>query len=369
MRLLLAGGGTAGHINPALAIADYVKEKEKNCEILYIGAKGKMEEKLVPKAGFPFKSIEISGFKRSFSPSAIKHNVKTVYLALTSQKKCKKIISDFKADVCIGTGGYVSGPVVRTAQKMGIPTLILEQNAYPGIATKMLSKNAKYVMLAVEDTKKYLDKTCNIKLTGNPIRSEISKLTKEDARKKLKISDKPLVLSFGGSLGARKINEAVSELIEWSSKENRYEHIHAYGSNGKWMPESLKEKGVKINKNIDLREYIDNMPLCLAAADLIICRAGAITLSEIQAAGKAAVLIPSPYVAENHQYHNAMALVKKDAAFILEEKDLSGTSLINLVKEAMKDSNKLKIYGENAKKLAKTNASEEIYKLVKEITS
>ncbi len=367
MRLLLAGGGTAGHINPALAIATFVKSKEADAQILYVGAKGKMEEKLVPKAGFDFKAIEIAGFKRSLAPCAIKHNINTLKLIISSEKTSRKIISEFKPDICIGTGGYVSGPVIRTAQKMGIPTLIHEQNAFPGVTTKMLSKKANCVMLAVEDAKKHLDASCNISFTGNPIRKSINTIDKESAKKELNLEDKPLILSFGGSLGARKINEAVAELLEWSCKEKKYQHIHAYGQYGKWMPELLKGKGVDIShKDIDIREYIDNMPNCLAAADLVICRAGAITLSEIQAAGKAAILIPSPNVAENHQYHNAMALVDKNAAFILEEKDLSGKTLINLVKDVMQNQDKLKICGENAKQTAKLNADEIIYQIIKQ---
>ncbi len=367
MRMILAGGGTAGHINPALAIANFAKEKDENSQILYIGAKGRMEEKLVPQAGVDFKAIEISGFKRSFSLSSLRHNIRTVYLALNSQRECKKIISQFKPDICIGTGGYVSGPVIKTAQRLNIPTLILEQNAYPGITTKMLAKNANYVMLATEDTKKYIDKSCNVKLTGNPIRSDILKISKEEARRRLNLDERPLILSFGGSLGARKINEAVIELISWSYKENKYQHIHAYGKYGKWMQDKLKDKGVLLKDSVDLREYIDDMPLCLAAADLVICRAGAITLSELQAAAKAAILIPSPNVAENHQYHNAMALVKRDAASILEEKDLNGSSLIKLLENIMQDSQKLKKYEDNIKKLARTDANEEIYKLIIEV--
>ena len=365
MKVILAGGGTAGHINPAIAIANTIKLKDPSAKILYIGAKGKMEEQLVPKAGFDFKAIEITGFKRSLVPSAIKHNIKTLMLAISAEKKSKKIIKAFNPDICIGTGGYVSGPVIKAAQKLNIKTLIHEQNAFPGVTSKMLSKNAKCVMLAVEDAKRYFDKGCDFQVVGNPIRDEIKTISKAEAKKSLNLNEKPVMLSFGGSLGARKINEAMAEVIVYTAKNNLCQHIHAYGKFGKWFPDLLKEKGVDItNSKLDIREYIDNMPTCLAAADLVVCRAGAITLSELQAAGKPAILIPSPNVAENHQYHNAMALVNKQAAFIVEEKELSSGKLLNLVKDLMNNKEKLKAYGENVKKLAKLNANELIYDII-----
>ncbi len=369
MKILLAGGGTAGHINPALAIAGYIKEKEPQTEILFIGNRDGMEQTLVTKAGFPIKSIVISGFKRNFKPQSIVHNIKTVSRVFTSSKKAKKLIKEFNPDICIGTGGYVSGPVIRTAANMGIPCIIHEQNAFPGVTTKMLSKKVKKVMLAVEDAKKHLDSDVDFVVTGNPIREDILKITKEEARQKLNLDDRPVVLSFGGSLGARCINEAVAALVARSAEDQKYQHIHAYGQQGTWFPELLKEKGVDINehKNLDIRQYIDNMPLCLAACDLVVSRAGAITLSEIQAKGKPAVLIPSPYVAENHQFHNAMALVNKKAASIIEEKDLNEEKLIKVVDDMLLDKELLKEYSENAQAMAITDASERIYNIVKEI--
>ncbi|MBE6824682.1 MAG: undecaprenyldiphospho-muramoylpentapeptide beta-N-acetylglucosaminyltransferase [Ruminococcaceae bacterium] len=369
MKILLAGGGTAGHINPALAIAGYIKEKEPQTEILFIGNRDGMEQTLVTKAGFPIKSIVISGFKRNLKPQSIVHNIKTVSRVFTSSMKAKKLIKEFNPDICIGTGGYVSGPVIRTAANMGIPCIIHEQNAFPGVTTKMLSKKVKKVMLAVEDAKKHLDSDVNFVVTGNPIREDILKISKEEAREKLNLDERPVVLSFGGSLGARCINEAVAGLVVRSAKDQKYQHIHAYGQQGTWFPELVKEKGIDIKeyKNLDIRQYIDNMPLCLAACDLVVSRAGAITLSEIQAKGKPAVLIPSPYVAENHQFHNAMALVNKKAASIIEEKDLNEEKLIKAVDDMLLSSELLKEYSRNAFDMAITDASERIYKIVKEI--
>ncbi len=366
MKVLLAGGGTAGHINPALAIAGYIKKKRPDAEILFIGNRGGMEQRLVTQAGFDIRSITISGFKRSFSPKNMIENAKTVARTFTSSHEAKKIISEFKPDICIGTGGYVSGPVVRTAAKMGIPCLIHEQNAYPGVTNKMLAKSVKKVMLAVPEAKKYFEKS-DFVVTGNPVRGDILTADKTQSRKELNVDERPLILSFGGSLGARRINEALADLVARSGKDGRYQHIHAYGKYGDWFPDLVKEKGVDIAKcsNLDIRAYIDNMPTCMAAADLVICRAGAITLSEIQAMGKPAILIPSPNVAENHQYHNAMALVNAGAAEIIEESQLDGEMLIKTVDKMLLSPQKMKEISENSQKMAITDANERIYSVIK----
>lgn len=369
MRILFAGGGTAGHINPALAIAGYVKKQMPEAEILFVGNKGGMEERLVPQAGFDFKQIVISGFKRSFNIKAIGHNVKTVKRMFTASAESKKIIKEFKPDLAVGTGGYVSGPVLRTAAKMGVPIIIHEQNAYPGVTTKMLSKLAKKVMLAIPDAKKHLDPNLDYVITGNPVRQEILSANRESARAELGLDERPVVLSFGGSLGARKINENLADLIARSGKDGKYQHIHAYGQYGKWFPDLVKEKGTDISKcpNLDIREYINNMATCLAACDVVVSRAGAITLSEIQAQGKPAVLIPSPNVAENHQYHNAMAMVNKKAAEIIEEKDLTPELLIEKVDKLLESSATLEEYSKNARKMAIVDANERIFSVIKDI--
>ncbi len=368
MKILLAGGGTAGHINPALAIAGYIREKRPDTEFLFIGNKDGMEQRLVPQAGFKIESIIISGFKRSFSPKNMLENVKTVKRTFSSSNKAKKIISEFKPDICIGTGGYVSGPVIRTAAKMGIPCIIHEQNAFPGVTNKMLAKSVKKVMLAVPDAKKYFEKA-DVVITGNPVRGEILTADKEKSRQELCLDSRPVILSFGGSLGARKINEAVADLVARSGKDGRYQHIHAYGSYGEWFPSLVKDKGTDIEKcdNLDIRPYIDNMSVCMAAADLVICRAGAITLSEIQAMGKPAILIPSPNVAENHQYHNAMALVNRGAAQIIEESQLSGELLMKKADKMLIDPENLDKISENSKKMAIIDANERIYSVVKKV--
>lgn len=368
MKVLFAGGGTAGHINPALAIAGYLREQQPDAQILYVGAKGGMEERLVPEAGFPFQSITISGFQRRLTVKAMARNVKTLVRIVTSSVESKRILREFAPDLCIGTGGYVSGPVIREAVKLGIPTLIHEQNAYPGVTNKVLSGKVNHVMLAVEDSKKYMASGAKCSVTGNPVRQEILRTDRERARRALGLDERPVILSFGGSLGARSINEAVVELLLSSAKNQKFQHIHGYGQNGGWLPALLQEKGLdeKKAKNIQLKEYIRNMPDCMAAADLVICRAGAITLSELQAQGKASILIPSPNVAENHQYHNAMALVRRKAAMLLEEKNLSGEALLSTVEKIFSSAGGVTELSKNAKKMAFLDASERIYKIMLE---
>ncbi len=371
MRILFAGGGTAGHINPALAVAGYIKQKAPDTEILFVGNRGGMEQTLVPKAGFKMEFISIRGFERSLSPKAAVRNVQTFNKTFTASKEAKKIISEFNPDICVGTGGYVSGPVLRIAAKMGIPTVIHEQNAYPGITNKMLAKKAGRVMLAVKDAEKHFDSKARIVVTGNPVRGEIISADRDKARKKLGVDDRPLVLSFGGSLGAKILNENMAALIARSGQDKAYQHIHAYGGHGLWFPDLVKKKGTDIKKcdNLDIREYIDNMADCMAAADLVISRAGAITLSEIQVLGKPAVLIPSPNVAENHQYHNAMALVNNGAAEIIEEKDLTEDILIEKVDNLLKHPERLALFGRNSKKMAIADANERILSVIKSVVS
>lgn len=368
MKVLFAGGGTAGHINPALAIAGYLREQQPDAQILYVGAKGGMEERLVPEAGFPFESITISGFQRKLTIKAMVRNAKTLVRIVTSTAESKRILRDFAPDLCVGTGGYVSGPVIREAVKLGIPTLIHEQNAYPGVTNKLLSGKVNRVMLAVEDAKQYMAADAKCTVTGNPVRQEILRANRERARRALGLDERPVILSFGGSLGARSINESVVDLLLSSAKNQKYQHIHGYGQYGSWLPEQLRERGLdeKAAKNIQLKEYIRNMPDCMAAADLVICRAGAITLSELQAQGKASILIPSPNVAENHQYHNAMALVRRKAALLLEEKDLSCEALVRMVEQAFLSAGGVQELGKNAKKMAILDANERIYGIMLE---
>lgn len=363
MHILFAGGGTAGHINPALAIAGYVKEKHPDAKISYIGTANKLEAKLVPECGYDFYTIDVAGFQRKLTPKNIARNVSAAIKAVTSSIKAKKILKTLNPDLVIGTGGYVSGPVLREAQKLGIKTAIHEQNAFPGVTTKMLAPGADCVMLAMPEAEKHLNLKNKPVITGNPVRQALVNVSREDARKKLGVGDKPLILSFGGSLGARAINESVSQLIKWHNGSGKYRHIHGTGKVGyEGMMASLSD--INLSSDIEVREYIYDMDVCMAAADVVICRAGAITLSELQACGKASILIPSPYVAENHQYHNAMTLKNVGAAEIIEEKDLSGESLIKIFEKLSNDKNLIEQMCLNAKKSAITDANERIYGVI-----
>lgn len=369
MRVILCGGGTAGHINPALAIGDKIKKECKDAVILYVGSKDSMEEKLVPKAGYDFKSIRVKGFQRSLSPKNIIKNVKAATFAVTSQFAAKKIIKDFAPDIVIGTGGYVSGPVVLKAAKLGIKTAIHEQNAFPGVTTKLLSKSVDKIMLAVKDAEKYIKTTEKCVVVGNPIREDIVFLNKSECREKLGIpADKKLILSFGGSLGARVINQCATDLLEWYGDREDILHIHGTGRiNYDAFMKNLDEKGITPRDNYEIREYIDNMPQLIAAADLVISRAGAVTLSELQAAAKASILIPSPYVAENHQYHNAMAVAKDGGAIVIEEKDYDGKNMINEVRYLLDNPDKLVKMANAASKGAIVDATDRIYKIISKI--
>lgn len=367
MKILFAAGGTAGHINPAIAVASYIKEQHKDAEILFVGTADHMEARLVPNAGFDFKTIKISGFRRSFSPSAVVHNVKTVVRLAQSSSASKKILKDFQPDVCVGFGGYVSGPVIEQAAKMGIPTCIHEQNAFPGITNKTLAKKADRVMAAVEDAAKHFSGSKKVIITGLPVRGEIINADKDFARAQLEIpKDKPLVLSFGGSLGAKPINDAMFDILVENADKGECCFIHSIGTNGTEFLEKFEQAGFENGRRgtVEVRRYIDNMDICMAAADVVIVRAGASTLSEIEALGKASILIPSPYVAENHQYHNAMALVNRNAARILQEKDLTSESLKALLDNLLSDKEELKKIEKNARNMAITNSREKIAEII-----
>lgn len=367
-RILIAAGGTGGHINPALGTAGYIKEKAPDAEIIFAGTKDKMEARLVPQAGYELKTIEISGFYRSFSPSAIKHNIGTLSKLLKSSSQAKKIIKDFKPDLVIGFGGYVSGPVLRMAAKLGIPTAIHEQNAFPGVTNKALAGRVDRVMLTAKQAEKYMKPKNPCVITGLPIRGDILKADPDFAKAELNLDGKPLVLSMGGSLGAKPVNDAVLGMIIKKCKDNDCVFLHATGKGGDWFAEELKKAGIdpEKQKNVCVVEYID-IPKCLPAADLVISRSGASTLSELQALGKPSILIPSPYVTENHQYHNAMALVENNAAVILEEKDLTPDSLTQKADELLHNRERLEEIGRNAKAMAVSDATERIYETLCEI--
>lgn len=365
MRILFVCGGTAGHINPALAVASAIRKQDKDAVIRFAGNPQGMEARLVPKAGFDFVPIEVQGFQRKLNLTNIRRNLLAMRYLATASHKAKKIIREFSPDVVMGTGGYVSGPVVRQAAKMGVPTLTHEQNAFPGVTTKILTRYVKTVLLAVPKAREHLPEGQNYVVTGNPIRSEILFADRAKAREALGVGDRICLLTFGGSLGAQRVNEAVADVAAAFCADERIHLIHATGQYGTGLfPALLRERGaaeqIERSPHYDIREYIDDMPNCLAAADLVICRAGAITLSELQAAGRASILIPSPNVAENHQYHNAMALAERGAAIVIEEKDLTGEKLVGQVRALLDDRQALHTLGKQAAGMAIIDANDRI---------
>ncbi len=367
LRVLLAGGGTAGHVNPALAIAEVIKANRPDAEFAFAGNPEKLEAKLVPQAGYKFYPIQVEGFQRRISAENIKRNIHAVKCLMKTGKTSKAIIRDFKPDLVIGTGGYVAGPIVRTAAKMGIKTAIHEQNAYPGVTNKLLSKYADAVMLTVEEAKKYLDPKIKYTVTGLPVRSGFSKITKEQARRELGFpQDAVVILSTGGSLGAGAINSTVLDLIAWYKQSGtKVCHIHSYGGNGREteFEKCLKNKGVDFENDPTLivKEYINNMPTCMAAADLVISRCGANALTELEAMGRGSILVPSPIVAGNHQYHNGMVLQKAGAAIVIEQKDLTSEWLINTVKSLLSDRERLRSLSEKAAGLYIADTNDRIF--------
>ena len=369
MKIIFAGGGTAGHINPAIAIANHVKNKDSKFDALFIGTKGGMESKLVPKSGYNIDFIDVQGFKRSLSPS----NIVAVFKAANALRKSRKIIKKFAPDIVIGTGGYVSGPVVSAAASLGIPTLIHEQNVFAGMTSKMLSGKVDTVCISFEESRKVFGKAKNVVLTGNPIRPELFELDKKTAREKLKSDDKPFVLAFGGSLGAMMLNKSVCDLMECAKGENNFRLLFGTGEREfETVSKTVKEKNLK-GENIEIVPYINNMQEVMNACDIVIARAGAVTLSEINALGKAAILIPSPNVTDNHQEYNACALEKQGAAIVITEDMLGDKEIMyKKVSEILNTKGKLESMSAASLKMGIKDGTDKIYneimKLVKNVS-
>lgn len=362
MKVLISGGGTAGHINPGIAIAKYIRSKHPGCEILFIGTQKGLEIRLVPRENFELKLIKVRGFRRKLSADTF-IAVKELFQGL---HEAKSIVREFKPDIVIGTGGYVCGPVLFNAARMRIPTLIHEQNAFPGVTNKILAKFVDKVAISFKESEEFFKNGKKVVFTGNPIRSEMLSADRKAARGKLGIENgKPLVVIFAGSRGAETINHTVSEMLRLHRDEDKY---HILFATGEAQHEKIMKKIGNINsKYIKVVPYIYDMADVLASSDLVIGRAGAITISELTALGVPSVLIPSPYVTANHQEYNARALEKQGAGIVILEKDLNHNVLYEQINELLGDKTKLKEMAQSAKKMGITNASEQIYVLIDEL--
>ncbi len=367
-KIILAGGGTGGHIYPAIAIAEGLKKTFPDYEVLFVGTDRGLEKELVKKAGFPLKTIRVKGFRRKLSLDTLISIKELVHGAIDSFSLIKKE----KPDIVIGTGGYVAGPVLFFASIMGIPTAVHEQNVTPGVTNKILSRFVDKIFISFSDSIKYFPKEKTF-LVGNPVRSEISKGNRHTALKKFGLSsDIPVVLSFGGSQGAARINDAICHMIEVIKDTRKFQLIHITGKNHyDNIKNALANKGITLDRlgHIIVRPYIYEMQDAYAAADLVISRAGALTISELSVCGKPAILIPLPTAANNHQEYNARYMENEGAAVVLHEDKLSGESLIRTIEDIIFDENRLHKMSMASKNLAMEDAVEkilaEVLKLVK----
>lgn len=350
-RFLFAGGGTGGHLYPAIAVADEIKRLKPESEILFVGTKSKIEGRVVPKLGYGFKSIWIKGFARKFNMENLLFPVKL----LVSLVQSLFISFRFKPRVAIGSGGYVAGPAIWGASVLGAKVILMESNSYPGVTTRLLERYADEVNISFEDSKKYLRRPDKIKLTGNPVRSELGSSTKEESKKSFGLDEnKFTILVLGGSLGAASINNSVAECVEelenkslqiiWQTGKNYY---HSY-------------KNINLD-SVKILDFIEDMNKAYSACDLLVARAGATTIAELTVLGIPSILIPSPHVAENHQYYNAKSLAEKNAAVLIKDSDVKSL-LKDKILEVVVDKNLLCSLSENAKRISKPDAANVIAK-------
>ena len=371
MNVIFTCGGTGGHINPAIAVANMMKERHPDINILFIGAQGRMEEKLVPQAGYEIKCLPGSGLSRKLNLSGIKQNVKAAKNVLTAVSACKKIIKEFKPDVIVGTGGYASFPALYAGSSMGIPTGVHESNAVPGVTTKMAAARASRVLVSFPESAQYYRNQDKVEVVGMPVRKEFILTGKEEAKAQLGLDHRPVVVSAFGSLGARMMNFAVADMFKLEKEDNfPFQHIHATGSFGwEWMPEHVASLDVDVNgdNGIDMREYIYNMPTVMAAADVIISRAGASTCNEIGASGTPSILIPSPNVTNNHQEKNARILEGHGAAIVITEDQCSGKVLYNTVQQLLEDHDRRKAMSAAVRDMVVLDSAERICDLIEHL--
>ena len=359
LKVLISGGGTGGHIFPAISIANEIKSLRPDAEILFIGALGRMEMHRVPEAGYEIKGLPVAGFDRAH----LLKNAKVVWKLFKSRRLAKRYIKEFQPDVAVGVGGYASGPALNVAHKMGVPIVIQEQNSYAGVTNKLLSKSASAICVAYEGMERFFPAD-RIVMTGNPVRQNLltDAPSREEAAKALNLDpEKKIVLVVGGSLGARTMNESILGHLEFIAANE----VEVLWQTGKYYRYEIAKRlmGLGCPRNLHVCDFISDMPQAYAAADLVISRAGAGTISELCLLGKPTILVPSPNVAEDHQTKNAMALVEKNAALMVKD-DEAKEKLVDLAMETVEDDAKLASLATEIKKLALPNAANDIAKIV-----
>lgn len=369
MRVIIAAAGTAGHINPGLAIANKIKEQDKKSKIIFIGTTRGLENDLVPRAGFELKTIEAYGLSKKISIE----NIKNMYKTLKGYGEAKKIIEDFKPDIVIGTGGYICGAVILAAYNKKIPTMLHESNSFPGKAVKMLAKKVDTILVSFEETIKRIKKCKNIVYTGTPVKikkQEYGINEKTKIIKDLGLNEtNPIVLVFGGSQGAKHINEAILNIIQNKLNKN-YQIIWATGPKQyDIVKEELEKNNININyiQNIKIVPYIYNMEEVMNVVDVIVARSGAMTITEISNLGKPSILIPLPNVSHNHQLYNAKVLESIGAAKIILDDKLTGVILNSSIGEIISNKSQLEEMGKNALKVSTKNVEEKIYKEIEKL--
>lgn len=362
MRVLISGGGTGGHINPALAIAQKIKQENNENKILYVGTKDGMESDLVPKQGFDFETVEAKFLERKLSFE----NVKTLVVTIKGVFQAMSIINKFKPDVVIGTGGYVCGPVVLAAAIKGVPSMLHEQNVFPGITNKLLSRVVDKIAISFEEASKYFKYKDKLVLVGNPVRKEVMEANRIESRKKLNLKKNDLfIYSFGGSGGQKSLNDAVIDLIKSIKNKDNIKLLHVTGKRLKDdFDKCLKDNNIELPSNVNVVDYMYDSATALSASDLVIGSAGAITIAEITKIGVPSILIPKAYTAENHQEYNAKALEKKGAAIVILESELKERTLVTTIEKIINDTNELPAMSLNSKKLGTLNAEDELYKII-----
>ena len=370
MKFIFTCGGTAGHVYPAVAVAGRLKELIPDSEFLFIGAEGKMEMDLVPKEGYEIKPLKVTYLKRSLSPKAIMYNLNSVKNVFVAIAEAKRIIKDFKPDVVIGTGGYVCYPVLKAANDLKIPTAVHESNAFPGLTTKMLAKKAGKIMVGFSESCQYYHDPKAVKVTGTPVRGEFACHSKAAAKAELGLDpNKKLVLSVWGSLGASHMNNIVGEMMPELLAQTDFHFLHCSGKlyNERMLKKLAEAKTQGDNGCFEMREFIFDMPRVMAAADLILCRAGASTLAELTYMGKPAIIVPSPNVTNNHQEKNARVLEKAGGAKVLLEGQFDAESLMKEMRTLLADDNQLEEMSKVMAALAVPDACDKICDAILEL--